>query len=80
LLAAIIDMQEKIRRTGTMMGTEFLARDTPDGPARFDADELRRVKDATFVQLGGFSGAGITTPFHGTGSSSGTSAGGPSRG
>ncbi|MBL8817710.1 MAG: NADH-quinone oxidoreductase subunit B [Planctomyces sp.] len=55
LLAAIIDMQEKIRATGTVMGREFMARTSPMGPSPFDADELLRIKDASFVQLGGLS-------------------------
>lgn len=57
LIAAIIDMQEKIRSTGTVMGSEFMARTTPMGPSPFDADELLRIKDASFVQLGGLSGS-----------------------
>ena len=61
LLAAVIDMQAKVRRTGTVMGTEFMARDTPMGPAPFEADERYRIQDANLVQLGGFSAA-MTPP------------------
>ena len=52
LLAAIIEMQKKVRRTGTHDGREFLTRSTPTGPDRFDADELRRVRDVELIQLG----------------------------
>ena len=56
-MAALIDLQEKIRRTGTVNGTEFLARTKPMGPSPFDADELLRVKDSNLIQLGGFQGS-----------------------
>ncbi len=58
LLAAVIDMQEKIRATGTVMGKEFLARTTPTGPSPFDPDELLRIKDGSLIQLGGFARSG----------------------
>jgi NADH-quinone oxidoreductase subunit B len=50
LLAALIEMQAKIMRTGTMMGTEFAERATPMGPAPFDLDELRRRREVTPVE------------------------------
>jgi NADH-quinone oxidoreductase subunit B len=50
LLAALIEMQGKIKRTGTFMGTEFAQRTTPMGPAPFDLDELRRRREVTPVE------------------------------
>ena len=50
LLAALIEMQAKIMRTGTLMGTEFAERTTPMGPAPFDLDELRRRREVTPVE------------------------------
>lgn len=32
LLQSVIDLQEKIRKTGTLTGKEFLTRTTPEGP------------------------------------------------
>lgn len=49
LLAAVIEMQEKIKRTGTVYGREFARRTTPDGPPPFDLDELRRTQEAAAV-------------------------------
>lgn len=60
LLAAVMEMQAKVRRTGTIMGKEFIAQDKPMGPAPFDEDERHRIEDATWVQLGGFN-AGATS-------------------
>jgi NADH-quinone oxidoreductase subunit B len=50
LLAALIEMQGKIKRTGTFMGTEFADRTKPMGPAPFDLDELRRRREVTPVE------------------------------
>jgi NADH-quinone oxidoreductase subunit B len=50
LLAAIIEMQEKIKRTGTITGREFAARTTSDGPRPFDRDEVRRLHESTPVE------------------------------
>ena len=33
LLQSVIDLQDKIRKTGTLTGREFLQRTTPEGPA-----------------------------------------------
>lgn len=44
LIQAIIDLQDKIRREGTLMGDEFARRTRPDGPPRFDAQELARIE------------------------------------
>ncbi len=46
LLAALIEMQDKIMKTGTFTGREFLERTTPTGPAKFDPDEIRRFREA----------------------------------
>ena len=57
LIAAVMEMQAKVRRTGTVMGKEFMARDTPMGPEPFESEERYRIQDANLVQLGGFSAA-----------------------
>lgn len=49
LLAALIEMQAKIMRTGTLSGREFAERTTPMGPAPFDLDELRRRREVAPV-------------------------------
>jgi NADH-quinone oxidoreductase subunit B len=49
LLAAIIEMQEKIMRTGTITGREFASRTQSTGPAPFDRDEIRRAQEASPV-------------------------------
>ncbi|MCC6492394.1 MAG: NADH-quinone oxidoreductase subunit NuoB [Pirellulales bacterium] len=49
LIAAVIDMQEKIERTGTLSGREFGGRTAPAGPPPFDIDELRRRREAVPV-------------------------------
>jgi NADH-quinone oxidoreductase subunit B len=49
LLAALIEMQDKIQRTGTITGREFKDRTTPTGPPRFDPDEIRRLREAAPV-------------------------------
>jgi NADH-quinone oxidoreductase subunit B len=46
LIAAVIEMQAKIERTGTLNGREFAVRTAPDGPPPFDVDELRRRREA----------------------------------
>ncbi len=45
VIQAIMDLQEKIRQTGTLMATEFGSRQRPEGPSRFDSDELTRIRD-----------------------------------
>lgn len=57
LIAAVMEMQAKVRRTGTIMGKEFMDRDTPMGPEPFESEERYRIQDANLVQLGGFSAA-----------------------
>ena len=46
LIRAIIEMQDKVMKTGTITGREFDARTTPTGPAPLGADEIRRLRDA----------------------------------
>lgn len=46
LLAGVIELQNKVMRTGTINGREFARRTTPTGPAPFDADELIRIREA----------------------------------
>ncbi|MFN8709099.1 MAG: NADH-quinone oxidoreductase subunit B [Planctomyces sp.] len=75
LLAAVIDLQEKIRATGTFNGREFQHRTVHMGPPRFDADELLRIKDSSLIQLGGFSDMPT-----GSGNPGGSSNGGSGRG
>jgi NADH-quinone oxidoreductase subunit B len=50
LIAAVIEMQEKIERTGTLDGREFAGRTAPTGPQPFDVDELRRMREAIPVE------------------------------
>jgi NADH-quinone oxidoreductase subunit B len=50
LIAAVIEMQEKIKRTGTLTGKEFEARTTHMGPQPFDVDELRRMREMAPVE------------------------------
>jgi NADH-quinone oxidoreductase subunit B len=45
LIAGIMELQQKIRKGGTMRGAEFAVRDRPEGPAPFDPGDLRRLKD-----------------------------------
>jgi len=42
LLQAIIDLQEKIKRGGTLLGSEIDRRTRPEGPPPFDTQELQR--------------------------------------
>lgn len=62
LLAAVIEMQAKVRRTGTVMGKEFALRTTPTGPVPFDEDERHRIQDAHLIQLQDFSAAAVRHP------------------
>jgi NADH-quinone oxidoreductase subunit B len=50
LIAAVIEMQEKIKRTGTLSGKEFESRTTHMGPQPFDVDELRRMREMVPVE------------------------------
>lgn len=46
LIAGIIELQNMVKRTGTITGREFKVRTTPTGPAPFDDDELIRIREA----------------------------------
>lgn len=46
LIAGIMALQEKVKKTGTAFGTEFAKRTQPMGPAPFDKDELIRIREA----------------------------------
>jgi NADH-quinone oxidoreductase subunit B len=50
LIAAVIEMQDKISQTGTFNGREFGKRTEPTGPQPFDIDELRRRREAIPVE------------------------------
>src|SRR6202035_2307772 len=45
LLASIIDLQDAIKKYGTLTGKEFADRRTSLGPAPLSLDELRRSRD-----------------------------------
>ncbi len=51
LIRAIIDLQEKIQSGGTINAREFAQRDKPEGPTRFDEDELLRIRERNQVKL-----------------------------
>jgi len=46
LLRAVIDLQDKIRQTGTLNGKEFRTRTRPEGPRPLESDEVRRIREA----------------------------------
>jgi NADH-quinone oxidoreductase subunit B len=46
LLRAVIELQSKIKKTGTMSGREFAFRTEPTGPPPLDPDELQRAHEA----------------------------------
>lgn len=46
LIAGIIALQEKVRNTGTLYGTEFSKRTAATGPTPFDSEELVRIREA----------------------------------
>lgn len=51
LIRAILDLQEKIKKTGTLYGSEFSRRNEPEGPGRFDKEELDRMRQRDTLQL-----------------------------
>ena len=50
LIAAIIEMQEKIMKTGTFDGREFAKRTEAMGPIPVELEEVRRSRAATLVE------------------------------
>ncbi len=51
LIRSIIDLQEKIQSGGTVNAREFKLRILPEGPARFDEDELVRIRERNGFKL-----------------------------
>jgi NADH-quinone oxidoreductase subunit B len=51
LIRSVIDLQEKIKAGGTFSGQEFRLRVLPEGPPRFDEDELQRIRDRRGLRL-----------------------------
>ena len=51
VLQAVMDLQDLIKKTGTVLGTEFAARTTPEGP-RLEMEELAPTQ--TIVAPGNF--------------------------
>ena len=49
LLGALIELQDRIKETGTLTGREFVERTVPTGPERFDAEEIRRNREAAEI-------------------------------
>jgi len=58
LLTAIMDLQQKIRESGSLMGREFKAQTMPNGPPPFDPDELRRLKGLPILPDRGLANSG----------------------
>jgi NADH-quinone oxidoreductase subunit B len=50
LLASIIELQDAIKKNGTLTGKEFAERRRPEGPAPLSIDELRRSRDFLLAQ------------------------------
>jgi NADH-quinone oxidoreductase subunit B len=46
LIAGIMELQKKVRKTGTLNGTEFAKRTQATGPVPYDLDELIRIREA----------------------------------
>jgi len=51
LIRSIIDLQEMIMKTGTLTAHEFYKRSEPEGPVRFDTDELSRMRERVPLKL-----------------------------
>ncbi|MEI7459562.1 MAG: NADH-quinone oxidoreductase subunit NuoB [Pirellula sp.] len=51
LIRGIIDLQEKIQKGGTINAREFKLRILPEGPPRFDEDELIRIRERNGFKL-----------------------------
>jgi len=50
LIAALIEMQDKIMKTGTFDGREFAKRNQATGPVPVELEEVRRAREATLVE------------------------------
>jgi NADH-quinone oxidoreductase subunit B len=44
LIAGVMELQKKIKASGTMSGAEFAERVRPEGPKRFDPGDIERLK------------------------------------
>lgn len=51
LIRSIIDLQEKIMRSGTLTANEFYQRSEPEGPVRFEPGELQRMRERVPLKL-----------------------------
>lgn len=51
LIKALIDLQDKIQKTGTVHFTEFSQREKPEGPAVFDESEIARIRHPERLKL-----------------------------
>jgi NADH-quinone oxidoreductase subunit B len=51
LIRSVMDLQEKIQATGTVNSREFATRVLPEGPPRFDADEIERIRHRDRIRL-----------------------------
>ncbi|MBM3963803.1 MAG: NADH-quinone oxidoreductase subunit B [Planctomycetes bacterium] len=51
LIRSILDLQDKIKKTGTYNAREFQLRILSDGPSRFDEDELLRIRERNGLKL-----------------------------
>jgi hypothetical protein len=51
LIRSILDLQDKIMKTGTYDAREFKLRILSDGPSRFDEDELLRIRERNGLKL-----------------------------
>ncbi len=49
LIAGIIELQDRIKKTGTLDGREFVTRTAATGPQPLELDEIRRLREATPV-------------------------------
>ena len=49
-MASIIDLQNAIKKHGTLTGKEFAERRSAEGPAPLSLDELRRSRDFLLEQ------------------------------
>ncbi|WP_437206209.1 NADH-quinone oxidoreductase subunit B [Planctomicrobium sp. SH664] len=49
LLAAVIETQQRIKKTGTFLANEFASRTVPTGPPTYDIEEIRRAREAPRV-------------------------------
>jgi NADH-quinone oxidoreductase subunit B len=51
LIQAVLSLQERIKSGGTFTGKEFSLRILPEGPPRFDQDEMSRIRTREELDL-----------------------------